>query len=114
MGNMVDGSGNYYQSSSGLTKLDVKYFDSYAYSASNYLDHARGKLGDATKETLKSYGLTSRGWYGNGACFPYSTNAFFHRGGTYNEGTTTGVFNFFNGPGSAYTGPSFRVVLTAQ
>lgn len=41
MGNMVDSSGNFNLGSSGLSKPDTKYYDSYAYSASTYTDHAR-------------------------------------------------------------------------
>jgi hypothetical protein len=114
MGNMVDGSGNYYPSSSGLTKPDVKYYDSYAYSASSYTDHARGKLGDATKETLKTFGSGTGGWYGDYAYFPNATYSWFARGGGYNFGTLAGVFYFSYNVGDAHTDVSFRSVITAQ
>jgi formylglycine-generating enzyme required for sulfatase activity len=58
MGNMVDSSGNYYSSNANLSQPDSKYYDSYAYSASIFTDHARGKLGDATKEILKTFGYS--------------------------------------------------------
>ena len=114
MGNMVDGSGNYYSSSSGLTKPDVKYFDSYAYSASNYLDHARGKLGDATKETLKTFGSGTGGWYGDYAGLPGATRSWFGRGGSYGAGAAAGVFDFDRDTGGAYTNDSFRSIISAQ
>ena len=116
MGNMVDSSGNFYPSSSGLTKPDTKYFDSYAYSASSYTDHARGKLGDATKETLKTFGSSSGGWYGDGAYLPNAPNSYywFCRSGEYTLGTVSGVFFFDRGTGGAGTYFSFRSVLTAQ
>ena len=114
MGNMVDGSGNYYPSSSGLTKPDVKYFDSYAYSASSYTDHARGKLGDATKETLKTFGSGTGGWYGDYANLPYGTYSWFSRSGNCSDGTAAGVFGFNRGAGVAGTSDSFRSVLSAQ
>jgi hypothetical protein len=114
MGNMVDGTGNYYPSSSGLTKPDVKYFDSYAYSASAYTDHARGKLGDATKETLKTFGNANGGWYGDDAYLPYAANSWFYRGGDYGYGTYAGVFNFKRDTGGAVRYHSFRSVLSAQ
>jgi hypothetical protein len=114
MGNMVDGTGNYYPSSSGLTKPDVKYFDSYAYSASAYNDHARGKLGDATKETLKTFGSEGGGWYGDYVGLPYATYSWFDRGGYYDNGTGAGVFYFGCNAGKASAGASFRSVLSAQ
>ena len=114
MGNMVDGTGNFYPLSSGLTKPDVKYFDSYAYSASAYTDHARGKLGDATKETLKTFGNATGGWYGDYASLPSATSSWFVRGGGYDGGTGAGVFYFYRYTGEASTGDSFRSVLSAQ
>ena len=114
MGNMVDGSGNFYSSSSGLAKPDVKYFDSYAYSASAYIDHVRGKLGDATKETLKTFGSETGGWYGDYAYLPNGTSSWFSRGGGYNIGAYAGVFYFGRSTGWSYTNASFRSVLSAQ
>jgi hypothetical protein len=114
MGNMVDSSGNYYPSSSGLTKPDGKYYDSYAYSASSYTDHTRGKLGDATKETLKTFGNVTGGWYGDYADLPNDTNSWFNRGGGSISGTIAGIFSFVRKSGVAYTYGSFRSVLTVQ
>src|SRR5574344_1934582 len=74
MGNMVDSSGNFQPSNSGLTTVDSKYYDSYTYGTS-YTDHARGKLGDATKETLQAFGSTSGGWYGDITYLPYGTGS---------------------------------------
>jgi hypothetical protein len=88
MGNMVDSSGNYYPSSSGLSKPDTKYYDSYAYSASTYTDHARGQLGDATKETLKTFGSDVGGWYSDYAAFLMVPYSWFVRGGHYSGGAT--------------------------
>ena len=114
MGNMVDGTGNFYPSSSGLTKPDVKYYDSYAYSANSYNDHARGKLGDATKETLKTFGSEIGGWYGDNASLPHATSSWFVRGGNSNSGAYAGVFGFGRYTGEAHTHTSFRSVLFAQ
>ena len=114
MGNMVDGSGNFYPSSSGLTKPDVKYYDSYAYSASSDTDHGRGKLGDATKETLKYFGSEIGGWYGDLSYLPSATSSWFYRGGgSYNE-SNAGLFTFTRYTGEAYTANTFRSVITAQ
>ncbi len=114
MGNMVDGTGNFYPSSSGLKKPDVKYFDSYAYSASSTTAHARGKLGDATKETLKTFGSVAGGWYSDAAYLPNATFSWFLRGGHYFSDKYTGVFSFTCDAGGALTHFSFRSVLSAQ
>src|SRR5574344_579414 len=115
MGNMVDASGNYYPSKSGLTTVDSKYYDSYTYGTSAATDHARGKLGDATKETLKTFGSGTGGWYGDDASLPSSTFSWFFRGGLYNYGTSAGVFNFNGLTGGAGSNPSFRsAVALAQ
>jgi hypothetical protein len=114
MGNMVDASGNYYPSSSGLSKPDTKYFDSYSYSASNYTDHARGHLGDATKETLKTFGSESGGWYSDTAHLPSDSTSWFSRGGGYSDGADAGAFFFGRGTGVDGANVSFHSVLTAQ
>ena len=114
MGNMSDSSGNYYSSSAGLTKPDVKYFDSYAYSASSVTDHARGKLGDATKETLKTFGASSGGWYNDLSFLPSTNKTWIVRGGGYINDTNAGIFYFYSELGKAYLNYSFRTVMTAQ
>ena len=115
MGNMVDSSGNYYPSSSGLTTVDSKYYDSYAYSAVNDTDHARGKLGDATKETLKTFGSGDGGWYGDSPYLPNYKYSWFVRSSNYSVHTSTGVFAFFRGNGGADSTGSFRsAVALAQ
>ena len=114
MGSMVDGSGNFYPSSSGLTKPDVKYFDSYAYSVSSFTDHSRGKLGDATKETLKTFGSATGSWYGDSSYLPSGIYSWFRRGGNNNNGANAGLFNFHHETGAENVYSSFRSVITAQ
>ena len=73
MGNMVNSSGKFYSSSSGFsTPPDSIYYDSYTYGTS-YTTHGRGKLGDATKETLKTFESDTGGWYSDYAYFPDSS-----------------------------------------
>ncbi len=111
MGNMVDSSGAFYASNSGFSSApDAKYYDVYTYGMGN-TDHGRGKLGDATKETLATYGITSGGWYSDSAYFPYLVNSWFFRGGYYTRGSMAGVFNFHGGVGSGGDGTSTRAVL---
>ena len=110
MGNMKNSSNAFYSFNAGFTTApDAKYYDSYKYD-SNKTSHARGKLGDATKETLATFGKTSGGWYSDYAYFPASYEPWFVRGGV---GAGAGVFNFTpnNGIGG---GPSARAVLSAQ
>ncbi len=114
MGNQLNESNEFYSSRAGFSStLDSKYYDSYKYNSGNKT-HARGKLGDATKETLKTFGSTSGGWYSNYADFPYSGHSWFGRGGYYGYGSRSGVFDFYNTYGSGYSDSSTRAVLSAQ
>ena len=114
MGNMKNSSNAFYSSYDGFTTApEAKYYDSYKYDTS-YTSHARGKLGDATKETLTTFGNTSGGWYSDYAYFPYSSNSWFLRGGNYCDGTNAGVFYFYYYNGSVSSGHSARAVLSAQ
>src|SRR5574344_2558779 len=114
MGNMVDASGNYYPSLSGLSQPDAKYYDSYTYDASSYITHARGQLGDATRETLKTFGSETGGWYSDYALLPFAAYSWFVRGGYYVDGAVAGTFSFYRDTGGAYSSDGFRSVLSAQ
>ena len=101
--------------SSGFsTSSASKYIDTYTNSANSYTAYQNGKLGDATKETLVTFGNTSGGWYGDLAAFPYSSDVWFQRGGGYDRGAIAGVFYFYSNRGGASGYYSFRVVLSAQ
>ena len=114
MGNMKNSSNAFYSSNAGFTTApDAKYYDSYKYDTS-YTSHARGKLGDATKETLTTFGNTSGGWYSDDANFPASSYSWFDRGGNNNNGTSAGVFYFGYSGGSSCSNDSARAVLSAQ
>ena len=110
MGNMVNTSGAFYSSSAGFVVTpNSKYYDSYTYSTSN-VTHGRGKLGDATKEILKTFGNASGGWYGNGSVFPISSSSWFYRGNNLNSG----IFTFSYDTGQAATSYSTHAVLVAN
>ena len=114
MGNMVNTAGSFYSSSAGfIVTPNSKYYDSYTYSASN-ITHDRGKLGDATKETLKIFGDYKGAWYSDYGNFPYSNSSLFSRGGFYNDGLNAGVFYFNGDTGSSYLNRSVRAVLVAN
>ena len=114
MGNMKNSSNAFYSSKAGFTTApDSKYYDSYKYDTS-YASHARGKLGDATNETLATFGSVTGGWYSDYASFPGSGYSWLVRGGNYSNGASAGVFYFgdsYGGGGSYY---SARAVLSAQ
>ncbi|MBS5778925.1 MAG: hypothetical protein KIC82_05715, partial [Acholeplasma sp.] len=115
MGNMKNSSNAFYSSNAGFTTApDAKYYDSYKYDSSSNKTHARGKLGDATKETLATFGNTSGGWYSDYASFPGSSDSWFGRGGYYGDGTDAGVFIFGGSYGGDVDYYSARAVLTAE
>ncbi len=114
MGNMKNSSNAFYSSNAGFTTApDAKYYDSYKYDSSSNTTHARGKLGDATKETLTTFGNISGGWYSDYACFPVLSGTWFSRGGIYGDGTNAGVFNSSNSHGGGYINISARAVVSA-
>ena len=115
MGNMKNSSNAFYSSNAGFTTApDAKYYDSYKYDSSSNKTHARGKLGDATKETLATFGSNTGGWYSDYAYFLSSSYSWFLRGGFYSNGTHAGVFNFNKGVGGGASDSSARAVLSAQ
>ena len=114
MGNMKNSSNTFYSSNAGFTTApDAKYYDSYKYDTSN-TSHVRGKLGDATKETLVTFGSFNGGWYSDYAHFPNSSYSWFIRGGYYVHGTNAGAFGFAHSDGGDDSHDSARAVLSAQ
>ena len=73
--------------------------------------HGRGKLGDATKETLATFGSYTGGWNDDQSRFIYITNSWLLRGGNYSNGTGAGVFYFYHGKGGSGESYSTRAVL---
>ena len=115
MGNMNNSSSAFYSSSAGFTTApDAKYYDSYKYDLSSIASHAIGKLGDATKETLVTFGSGTGGWYSDYAYFPGMGNPWFIRGGDYSTGINAGMFNFRRSDGVGSSNYSARAVLTAK
>ena len=96
--------------------IESKYYDLYNYGTSE-TDHARGKLGDATKETLKIFGGSRGGWYGADSLMPINTvNVGFGRGGgAYKVANDVrSIFIFSRVSGGESKTCSFRIVLTAE
>ena len=91
MGIMLNSGNAFYTGKTGLSSsIDPKYYDKYKYGGSTV--QARGKLGDATRETMKTYGTTRGGWYSNYADFPYGDRNMITRGGRYSHGANAGEF----------------------
>lgn len=112
MGNMVDENGEFYVSSSGFSEApNEKYYDIYLYDTLDKT-HDRGKLGDATKETLVTFGSISGGWYGDYAYFPSNSDSWFIRGGIYSYGSNSGIFYFNRYIGYQNSAYSSRAVLS--
>ena len=105
-------------SSSWYTTDTAKYLTIYVYDSSNnttQIAYNRGRLGDATAEVVFSTG-GSGGWYSDYAYFPYSSIAWFGRGGDNGNGSGAGVFRFLGsagGNGSAFSSRAALVSLSA-
>jgi len=114
MGNMVDESGTFYPSNSGFTTTpESKYYDKYVYDTYS-VTHARGKLGDGTKETLKKFESSDGGWYNDYASFPISSSSWFTRGDNYNSNDGGGVFAFSRYTGNANINITTRAILVRK
>ena len=113
MGNMSSTADTYtfYNSSAGFASSwyndysNQKYVNTYANGTTRNDQSAynRGLLGDATGEVVLSNGGTGR-WYNDYMGFPYSSNPWFRRGGSYYYGSDAGVFHFdyVNGGADSY------------
>ena len=116
MGNMAqNGNINAYtvQNSGFSSQPSAKYLQLYEYGTTE-LVHTRGKLGDATRETLATFNSNTGSWYSDYALFVSSSYPWFNRGGRATNGADAGVFAFNRLHGGAITHTSFRVVLSAQ
>ena len=98
------------QSSGFSTMPESKYYNTYPYGTSE-LEHSRGTIGTATKETLKTFGSDSGGWNRDFSRLVFSSYAWARRGGIAFITTGAGVFAFASDPGGAVAGIGFRLVL---
>ena len=115
MGNMVNSIGEFYSSKSGFSSTpDGKYYTAYTYDGSPSPAHSRGKLGDATKETLSTYGSYTGGWYSDYAYFVSASDSWFLRGGNSYNGSGAGVFYFNYNSGVSYSDYGSRSVLVSE
>ena len=115
MGNMVSNSGNFNSNSSGFTNvIDEKYYDDYTYSY-DYRIYQLGKLGDATKESLKEFGSHfGGGWYDEYVDFPYNGYFWFLRSGYYYNTSISGIFCYHVTLANADSSYSTRAILVSN
>ena len=88
-----------------------KYYNSYLFGTLD-IEHHRGQLGDATKETLIIPESTNSGWYGARTLFPKLVQEWFLRGG--GVGLNAGITGYLRNNGVAYRSYSFRTVLVIE
>ena len=116
MGNMKNSSNAFYPNGSGFkTVPDSKYYDVYMYgegTQTNY--HARGKLGDATKEILVRFNYNAGGWYKDHSYFVKDTYSWLSRGGGHSGTSSAGIFYFNGVNGGASNYYSTRAVLSSK
>ena len=116
MGNMKNSSNAFYPNGSGFkTVPDSKYYDVYMYGVgtqTNY--HARGKLGDATKEILVRFNYNAGGWYKDHSYFVKDTYSWLSRGGGHSGTSSAGIFYFNGVNGGASNYYSTRAVLSSK
>ena len=102
--------------SSGLTvdtiNANSNYFDIYNSSSTDTSYNYR-ILGDATGEMgpITSYNSS---WYQDYAYFVSSSDPWFKRGGSYNDTSVAGVFDFANTAGDANGWHGSRLVLVPE
>ena len=126
MGNMVTATGAFNPQNAGTfspSPPNARYYNAYANDDSTLcvatsqnigcLSHNRGKLGDATRETLQQFGTDlNSAWYPSSfSFFPSTAHSWFLRGGHNVSGASTGVFAFGRDVGDAYWVTGFRVVM---
>ncbi len=107
--------GGLYLDNSGFTTNTLpesKYYDMYTFSEDR-LTHARGHLGDATREMLATFEDINGGWDSGTIAFPYGIYPWFIRGGFYNSTSRAGLLASGHYNGSTSSGYNFRSVLSA-
>ena len=112
MANIVDTDGTTMrESSSGYTASTYpanKYYDRYSYS-SNANSVIGSKLGDGIKEVYKS---SRFGWHSDLSFYVYWNKPWSMRGGSYELGDNSGIFNSANDFGGATKYVSSRLIIT--
>ena len=96
--------------------INSRYYDIYPYTeirtqySNRILGDATGEMGSFIYSNSELRQVSS--WYENEAWFISSNGPWFHRGGSFQHGTGSGIFNFGDEYGSMNSSNTFRVVLT--
>lgn len=118
MGNMVSSSGAFYSHSAGFTASPLaKYYDKYSYYSTKSLAQAsvaRGRFGDATKETTKGYVESTGSWEGSYRIFPYYAFPWSTRGGRASVSSYSGINDLISLNGYSTIFNSSRPVLAVS
>jgi hypothetical protein len=94
----------------GILTDNVSYYDIYEPSNDMY-NYARGKIGDATRETLSS-SISQKSWNGNLAYFATSSFPWIKRGGTFRGGSYSGLFDYGITDALPRQDKTFRVMIS--
>ena len=112
-----NGNANLTNYGSSLVNGDPKTKNVYTKASSdsyeNNYQQNKGVYGDAVYETSTS-GSGATSWYSDCSSFPGTSNPFFMRGGSFNNGSGAGVFYFAYSNGNGSGSYSFRPVLVAN
>ena len=102
---------SYYNGSNSLSNGS-----SFANNGGTSTKYATAYIGTTAKSSYKNGDATyeTSGWNNDYATFVNSNNPFFKRGGSYDNASFAGVFNFYRGNGISYSDGSFRVCLAVQ
>ncbi len=104
---------------SGLSNIELKYYDKYLSNAINTQFSSR-ILGDATGELgpfqVSSYDNTfyNSSWHNNFAMLFTTDRPYLIRGASYHFGTNAGLFTFINAPTFGDNNIAFRIVLSPE
>ena len=98
MSNMLNLDGSLNVGESGFINEKMpspKYYDLYTFTTSP-TTNSNGKLGDATKETVKALGSATGGWYNTWTYFMYEEQPWLVRGGGVGGiGDNAGIFSYY-------------------
>ena len=102
----------------GLSLPNNKYYDLYPYITKNrayfhrILGDATGEMGPFASHTYYDYSREVSSWHENRISFINNTVPIFLRGGSYADGSYSGIFASNRDTGRLAVNMSFRIVLT--
>ena len=116
LGFLIDSNKEPIYSASGFNASnmpDLKYFDAYTITTGDY-DYTKGKLGDATREIIKTTAGNTAGWYDDRSYMPVVTGPWFYRGGSAHLNSEAGLFAIYRASGGNATNNGSRAVVVYE